>query len=354
VAQHLNRHYRLAVLCDSIEVGGAEQFLVHLVGGLPANVDVTIYGRDRRVVDAIAAARPTAATQILPMEYVAALRALRRFRPEVAHANLTSLTSCRALVLAALTLRIPVVLVDHLPTPGLTWKGRALQRLITQRSADRVSVGDRSARLVERYAGLRSGSVRSIRNGIPRRSVPMSVAPGPKCVFGFLGRLDPQKGVDVLIEALSLVPDATLEIMGSGGQLDALQAAAARLELSRRVRFTPGSPDTMPFWERIDVLVLPSRSEALPLVILEALQSGHPVIASDVGSIREVLDEDVAVLVPPEDVDALAEALRAVNGDRELRDRLRAAVVDRASHMWSSADMVAAYDELYWSALRRD
>lgn len=348
----MNHPYRLAVMCDSSEFGGAEQFLVHLVGGLSAEVEVTICGHDRGVVDSVAAGRPNAGIQVLPRRYVDALRALRRIRPDVAHANLTSLTSCRPLVLAALTLQIPVVLVDHLPTPGLTWKGRALQRVITSRSAARVSVGDRSARMVERYAGLRSGSVRSIRNGIPRGGVPEAAAPGVTCRFGFLGRLEPQKGLDVLLEALATIPDVTVDIMGSGGQLSALQADVVRLDLSTRVRFAPASPDTSPFWQRIDVLVLPSRSEALPLVILEALQSGHPVIASDVGSVREVLDDDVAVLVPPGDVAALAAALRAVHDDRELRDRLRAAVRERAAHLWSAQEMVAAYEELYRAALR--
>lgn len=65
------------------------------------------------------------------------------------------------------------------------------------------------------------------------------------------------------------------------------------------------------------------------------------------------MDENVAVLVAPEDVQALAVALRALANSRELRDRLRGAALDRASRMWSAEDMVAAYDELYRFTLRR-
>ena len=343
--------YRLAVFCDSAEMGGAERFLEHLLAELPAGVEVCLLGRDRQVLEAIAAARPGTRVTVLPMTYRATLRAVRACRPDVAHANLTALTSCRALVLAALTLRIPVVLVDHLPTPGLTWRGRALQRLVTRRSAARISVGEQSARLAERYAGLPAGTVGAIRNGIPRRE-PLPARETTTCTFGFLGRLEPQKGLDVLLRALARVPAATVEIMGSGGQAAELARLAVELGLAERVRFTPGSPDTAGFWAGIDVFVLPSRAEGLPLVVLEALQSGRPVLATDVGSIREVLDEQVAVLVPPGDVDALAAALRALAEDADLRDRLAASVRARAVTMWAADDMAAAYDAVYRSALR--
>lgn len=353
MADRVTGGYRLAVLCDSNVIGGAERFLAHLIRSLPADVEVVAVGHHRHVLQSVTDERAGATAALLPVGYAAAVRAFRRLRPDVVHANLTALTSCRSLVLAALTLRIPVVLVDHLPTPGLTWRGRTLQRLLTQLSAERIAVGARSARLVERYAGLRPGSVSSIPNGVPRRGHPVPGPAGPRCAFGFLGRLEHQKGIDLLLEAFASVPDATLEIMGEGNELGALRAAADSAALAGRVRFTPASPHTDAFWQRIDVLVLPSRSEGMPLVVLEAVQQGRPVVASEVGSIREVLDEGCAVLVPPNDVGALAAALRDVSVDRERREQLAARALERAATAWSAAEMAREYDDRYRAALRR-
>jgi hypothetical protein len=78
---------------------------------------------------------------------------MRRLAPDVVHANLTSMRSCRAAIFAALTLRVPVVLVDHLPLPSLRARGRLLQRLLTRLAAARLSVGFKSSRLVEQIVG---------------------------------------------------------------------------------------------------------------------------------------------------------------------------------------------------------
>lgn len=343
--------YRLAVLCDAVELGGAEQFIAYLIAELPSDVRVTLVGRDVGVLAAVAAARPGTGVVRIDMNVRAAASALRRLRPDVAHVNLPSLTSCRPLLLAALALRMPVVIVDHLPGPGLAWRGRALQRAATWRSRARVSVGAEAARRVERYAGLRDDSVRAIANGVPRRAPAPARAPGAPCAFGFLGRLEHQKGLDLLLAALRGVPGPTLEIMGAGSQEAVLRSEAD--DLADRVTFTPASPQTAEFWERIDVFVLPSRNEAMPLVVLEALQAGRPVIATDVGSVAEVAPEPAVTLVPPEDVAALAAALLRFDADPDLRRRAREAALHVASSMWTASEMAGEYDALYRSVSGR-
>lgn len=345
--------YRLAVLCDSTETGGAERFLAYLLAELPDAVEVTVLGQDAAVLQTIARSRPGTTAMPIAPTVRAAITSLRRVQPDVVHANLPALTSCRAMVLAALALRLRVVLVDHLPTPGLTWRGRALQRVLTRLCAARVAVGETSARLVERHAGLPADSVSSISNGVARRAPAADIAPGQTCSFGFLGRLEDQKGLDILLAALALVPNATVEIMGSGTREEQLRRTASSPALRGRVRFTAASFDTSAFWDRIGVFVLPSRDEGMPLVVLEAVQAGRPVLAAAVGSMAQLAHDPDVTLFAPEDVAALAQALDRFTADPELRQRAREAALCRAASMWTAAEMAAAYDGLYRSVLRR-
>lgn len=342
--------YALALVTDSVEVGGAEVFLRHLAGALPVDVTVHVVARDAAVAASVTQARAGTTATVVPAGVRPALRALRAARPDVVHVNLTAFASCRDTLVAGLLLRLPVVLVDHLPTPGLTWRGRAVQRLMTRRASARVAVGERASRLVERYGGLRAGSVGTIMNGVPmpaQRIPPPGAVP---CVIGLLGRLEPQKGVDLALRALADLPDLRLVVQGSGREAAALAALAAELGVQDRVRFLPGASGTERFWEEVDVLLLPSRAEALPLVVLEALAHGRPVVATDVGSVAEVVDDEVGRLVPPEDVPALVRAVRQLAEDHALRRRMGEAARARSAS-YDVTRTAEAYDRLYREVL---
>ena len=137
-------------------------------------------------------------------------------------------------------------------------------------------------------------------------------------VIGYVGNIRPVKGSDVLIEAMDHLvkqtgnPDAELWIIGSGEIEAQVRARATALGLDSRVRFLGRQPhDAIPRWmSAVDVFCLPSRNEGCPNVILEALASGKPVVASRVGGIPELLtDGDNGYLVPSENPAALAGAL---------------------------------------------
>jgi glycosyltransferase involved in cell wall biosynthesis len=123
-------------------------------------------------------------------------------------------------------------------------------------------------------------------------------------------RLEPVKGVDVLIEAMAQAPrGAMLAIAGDGSQRGALEALAARCAPGR-VRFLGRIDDTPTLFQAGDVGVLPSRAEGLPLSLLEAQAAGLPVIATAVGGVADALDPETGRLVRAEDPAALAAALR--------------------------------------------
>jgi len=145
-----------------------------------------------------------------------------------------------------------------------------------------------------------------------------------------VGRLAPEKGLTCLLEALAqseVRRDITLTIVGDGPLGPALRERAAELGLSGQVRFAGrlGTAETMAEIARHDALVLPSFMEGLPVVLIEALALGRPVIASQVAGIPEaVRDRHNGLLVPPLDVPSLARSIDALAGSSELYRRLAA------------------------------
>jgi glycosyltransferase involved in cell wall biosynthesis len=158
-----------------------------------------------------------------------------------------------------------------------------------------------------------------------------------------VGRLHPQKGYDVLLAALPQLGDCTVAVAGDGPLADELEAAAPQVRwLSRR-------DDVADLYAAADVVVLPSVWEARSLTAQEALRAGRPLVAADVGGIRELVG-DGAVLVPPNDPTALAEAVRELLADPAYAAALAArgrAVAASWPDEQDTADQVAAvYREL--------
>lgn len=211
-----------------------------------------------------------------------------------------------------------------------------------------VAVSDRVAQTVRRI--MPSCKVEVIRNAVDtdrfqpgdRQSARAALGlPADARIIGVAGRLEHVKGQDTLITAMAEVPQALLVVVGQGSLADAYSAQAASLGLCDRVIFL-GQRDDMPdVYPAFDLVCLPSRNEGLPLSIIEAQACGLPVVATDVGSVREGLCPDVGALVPPEAPALLAQALRGRLGQPLARDP-RAFVLSHFS--WER--LVAAYEGL--------
>ncbi|NLG19202.1 MAG: glycosyltransferase family 4 protein [Fibrobacter sp.] len=142
---------------------------------------------------------------------------------------------------------------------------------------------------------------------------------------GFVGRLSEEKGIDVLLramkEVLKEVPDADLTIVGTGPQEQELRGLSKMLGLSDKVIFTGYRSNSFEALREMDLFVLPSRTEGCPIVILEAMAMGLPVVATDVGGNPELLiDGKTGILVPSGDHARMAEAIiKLITGSEELR-----------------------------------
>jgi glycosyltransferase involved in cell wall biosynthesis len=178
-----------------------------------------------------------------------------------------------------------------------------------------------------------------------------TAVPRPRLLV--VGRLSPEKGVDVMLRALRILLDrggtAGALVVGDGQERERLVALAASLNLSPAVAFLRTTPDVSAAYRAGDVLVIPSRSEGLPNVLLEALAHDLPVIATDVGAVREVLGESRAgIVVPPESPEAIAAAIPralALRDDATARHD-RQALVARFSLAARARQHVEVYREL--------
>jgi glycosyltransferase involved in cell wall biosynthesis len=348
---------RLIAYTDAGELGGADLSMAHLLERLDPAIDVTVLGVSQPIVERIARARPSASTSVVDpprsghdmRSLTEHLRLVRELAPDIVHANLASPWSCQYAVAAAALARRPrIVAVYQLAVPPLSERQRRTKRL-TARAIDRhVGVGDRTSREIEKLVGLPPGSVSTIHNGVPDDDT--GVAPkrqGPPMV-GSIGRLEPQKGMDVLIRAFAEVEDANLLIVGDGSERGKLEELAREVGVSDRVRWIGWSDTPGRYLAGLDVFVLPSRNEGFPLAVLEALLAGVAVIASDVGSVAEAIrDGETGLLVSSEDRGALAAALRRLLADRafgrQLGENGRRLVLDR----FTADHMASAFESLY-------
>lgn len=160
-----------------------------------------------------------------------------------------------------------------------------------------------------------------------RASAPeLSFAEGRPVVVG-VGRLVHLKGFDLLIEALARLPERDrpwLALIGDGPERADLEGLATRLEVRDRVRFLGMQANPWRLMRRATLLALPSRTEAFPNVLGEALALGLPVVAAECSAgVREYLDDgECGLLVEPEDPEALAAGLTQLLGDELRRDDL--------------------------------
>jgi len=143
-------------------------------------------------------------------------------------------------------------------------------------------------------------------------------------VLGCFGRFSPEKGQEVLLEAFARVvpehPKAKVMLVGSGQEEESLKALAERLGVRSKVVFCGYQRAMQDYYEAADVVVMPSHSEGLPNVVLEAQAAKKPVIATNVGGVCEIIEDGVnGQVVPAGDRLALSEALNAVIGSHQLR-----------------------------------
>lgn len=181
---------------------------------------------------------------------------------------------------------------------------------------------------------------------------------GTRKLVGFVGRMSPEKGGEVLLAAAHRIlaerSDVAFAFVGDGPCRARWQQTARRLDLGDRVIFTGFRQDMPGVYASFDLLVLPSWNEALPMCLLEAMSAGVPVVATRVGSVAElVLHEETGLLVAPGDALAVAQAVGRLLDAPAMAERLAANARARVVRHFSAEAMAFAYWTAYQQALAR-
>ncbi len=265
---------------------------------------------------------------------LALVRLVRRAHVDVVFAN--GAYSFLASVGAAKLTRTPILWSEHNTTLP---RGAILSGMI--RAADQIMVvADVIRQQFIELVPAASRKVTTVYNGVEveryRASqlradqVRASLGLVPNAlVVGTVGRLSPEKGQELLLQAASLirnrVPNVQFLCIGEGPSRSALESQARVLDLNSNIVFT-GFRDKVPeLLQGIDIFVLPSRAEAFPLALLEAMAAGKPVVAADVGGVREaVVEGETGYLCEPGDVQRMAARIVSLLGNAELRAQMGA------------------------------
>lgn len=311
--------------------------------------------------------------RFVPATVLRLRRVLRELHPDVVHTHGFFVNNVGRV--AARLARAPVVVstvhcepdsstrFDASTRAGLTQRLRDAVDNVTSRCADAIiAVAQVIAAELENQ-GIEAGKIRVIYNGIvlPDRDLEEAEAGEAAqslpagCLVGTVGRLEPVKGLDYLLEAAKRVcdarPDVRFVVTGDGPIRRELEQRIEALGLADRVTMTGYVEGTTALVAKMDVYVLPSLSEGLNMSLLEALALERPTIATSAGGNGEViLNRRTGLLVPPRDVEALTGAIEWMLDNPEPARRLGEAGRHRVAEVFSQekmcAETLALYDEL--------
>jgi glycosyltransferase involved in cell wall biosynthesis len=293
---------------------------------------------------------------------------IRRFRPHIVHTH-----TAKAGFLGRLA---GSCMPDRRPLLVHTFHGHLLHGYFSPRTTRAITVAEtvlarRSARLLavgaqvrddllaagvgrpEQYAVVPPGTTLG---PLPRREdarARLELQPGP--VVAFVGRLTkvkrPDRLVDIAVQVLRHVPDATFVVAGGGELEEATRARARDLGVLDSMRFLGWFADVESLYAAADLALLCSDNEGMPVSLIEAALAGLPAVSSDVGSAGEVVVHGTTGIVAPADAAALAREVVVLLGDEQARRTMGGAARARARAAFSGERLAADTSEIYLDAL---
>lgn len=343
----------------SLEVGGMEQFVLRIAAqqhrrGHCASI-LSIRGGPLEE-EALRQGIPTATLQGKgkTARLLTGLRIMAQLRPDVAHAHNPG--SLDYAVLARFACGARVVMTRH-------GEARKLVSPLQWRFTDAVvAVSYRAEQALHRLHPDQEKKVSLIHNGVEPPAhradrgalrAALGLETGPVGII--VARIDGQKGHDTLLQALALLQrrgvPLTVLVAGDGSARTGLEQQAASLNLGDdRVRFLGFRSDVPDLLDAVDLFVLPSLIEGLPLSVLEAMAHRLPVVATPVGGIPELIDHGVhGLMTPVNDAEALATALEQLVREPALRTELAESAFRRMMEQFTFDTMLDRYDQLYLS-----
>jgi glycosyltransferase involved in cell wall biosynthesis len=288
-------------------------------------------------------------------------RIIADFRPDVLHSHKEgSNTLARIIGIAE---RVPVMLAHEHCLPTRSFPQRLTDTVLARLGTHVVACGSVVGERLVRDKWIPPSRIHVVRNGIDTdffRPQPAPVgaarAGSAGAIIGTIARLHVDKDLTTLLRAvpatLRHVPRARFVIAGSGPLQSRLEQEVTALGIADRVTLLGYRTDVRELLGSFDVFVLSSQSEGLPLVVLEAMSMGKPIVATSVGGVPEIVRDGVTgVLVPPKSPGALAAALISVLSDPAAAAMMGAAARAHVLRDHSLTSMVQATERLYENLL---
>lgn len=288
-------------------------------------------------------------------EYRSLSAIVTRFKPAVIHTH-----GYREDVIGGVVARahgVPAVSTVH----GFTGGGRRnrlnerIQRFALRRANAVVAVSRPLVDLLSR-AGVPREKISFVPNGFapPRDTMTRAAArrilglADTVVVAGWVGRLSREKGADVMLDALSQSDTAwRLSVIGEGQERDRLREQATELGIADRIQWHGAVPNAGALMPAFDAFALSSRTEGTPIALFEAMHANVPIVATQVGGVPDVVTSRHALLVPPEDPGAIAEALAELRGEPSAATVRSSRARDRLLKEFSADAWLDALEAVY-------
>ncbi len=364
---------RVMFLIRDMECGGAQRVVVNTLLGLcDTRLDLhlgVIYDNDYSMLTHLAGTR----VRIVKLEKHGRydlralgrlIRYLREERIDILHMHGYNAALWGGL--AAWRAGTPVV-IRHVHINQLPRLAVHIERGMKFLVDEYVAVGEGNRQSLARYLKIPVERVRLIHNSVDtdlfspgRGANPDSLGfPVDSVLVGTVGRLARQKGHDVLVSAARLVvdaqPQAGFVIAGTGPLKTQTKDQIRRMSVSNTVRLLGVLNDMPRFYQSLDLFVLPSRFEGMPVCLLEAMACGCPSVVTDIEGCRELVSDGVeGLVVPPEDPKAMADAIVNLLQDPDMRVKMGSAAREKVLKVASPKVAVGAHLQLYRDCLARN
>jgi glycosyltransferase involved in cell wall biosynthesis len=359
-------------IIGSLHVGGAENVVVNLARGIDRDrFDVGVCcTRELGVLADQLIAEGVEVRLVAPsrrrfrhLTPLTLMRHIWRWRPDVIHTHGTTA------ILHTGPLAQFGVLPEWIHTfhfgnygPNLT-RERSLERRLSGQPSRLIAVSDTQRASLMQYYGIPAARIDTVLNGVAEnpfvddartratKRAELGIA-GDEIVVGCIAVLSEQKGIPYLIDAatrlLAQHPRMRLLIVGGGPHEEKLRREAEALGFGPRILFTGWRSDSQQLLSVLDVFVMPSLWEAMSMVLLEAMAARRPIVVTDVGENRKVVDDGrCGIVIAPRDADAIVTAVCRVLADPAEAQAMGRRAGERFAAVFTVGHMVRAHEGLY-------
>ena len=369
-----NRSIKVLHLITSLEVGGAQHGLLlglprfdperyeHIICSLMIRIPMAEQFRESGIeVHALGLKRRTDLSVVLRLR-----RLMKKVKPDVLHTYLL-----HANVLGRIVGRlvgIPVIIGSE-RTIGQAGPWGRLATKLSNPLTDVVEVNSElGAKAIEIDLGVPPRKIEIVRSGVDlKKFEPSAHRETIRSEIGlkedqhlvlYVGRLRPVKGIEYGLRAFaaaqSQLHSIHMALAGEGEQLDHLKKIVRELNISNHVTFLGVRNDLPDLLSAADSVLMPSLKEGFPRTAIEAMASGKPIIATDVGGTSEaIIDGETGILVPAQNIEVMTSALLKLVNDKNLRSKLGEAGRQRSKNNYSANNYATRLDQLYRQLLNQ-